>query len=216
MNVIIMEKRKPMIRGFTLIELLVVIAIILVLAGLLVPVAQQMQLKAQNAQCLNNLHQWGSIFNIYIGENNGMFPASEPMVGANKVSWQHATAPLCQGIANPNVIAWRAGKGILGCSAHGHAPASAAGYNQQYYSYVYNYNLGLVPISTVVVNKKSKLIVLADASNTLGDVTGFSDLYGQEKRIGFVHGGKYNALYADWHVGSSDMLDKVENIILAP
>ncbi|MFA6175882.1 MAG: type II secretion system protein [Phycisphaerae bacterium] len=200
-------------RGFTLVELLVVITIMLVLAGFLVPVAQKMRLKAQNAQCLSNLRQWGVVFNTYIYENNGKFPASEPQVGSNKVSWQHATAPLSQSIASADIKGWRAGKGILGCPAHGHGPSGTSGYNQQYFSYVYNYNLGIIPISVFTVNKQAKVIVLADASNTLGDNAGFSGLYGQEKRIGFVHGGKYNALYADWHVGSSDTLDIAENII---
>jgi len=198
-------------RAFTLIELLVVIAIIGILVTLLFPVAKRAQDSARSVQCVNNLCQWGSVFNIYMGENDGKFPESQPL-GANGKSWQHPEAPLNKNVADPT--SWYEGKGIVGCPAHEDKEVYP-GISTRYYSYVYNYNLGLVPISSLVIDKKSKLIVLADASSTKGPQVGFSQNFGQEKNIGFVHNGKYNALYADWHVASDDKVVPEDNIVVS-
>ena len=59
--------------GFTLIELLVVIAIIALLMSILMPALQRAQRQARGVGCKSNLHQWGLIFSIYTGDNNGFF-----------------------------------------------------------------------------------------------------------------------------------------------
>jgi prepilin-type N-terminal cleavage/methylation domain-containing protein/prepilin-type processing-associated H-X9-DG protein len=194
--------------GFTLIELLIVISVVLVLAGLLFPVTKTMWLRAQGAQCINNLRQWGVVFNTYIYDHNGTFPPAAPFNDGK--SWQHPLAPLSRDIASANIPNWQLGKGILGCPAHSNEPWSL-GMTRRYYSYVYNYNLD--SISKFTVTRQSQVIVLADAINSGSPVTIFSQNNGQEKRVGFVHNGKYNALYVDAHVGSSDSLDIAENII---
>lgn len=57
--------------AFTLIELLVVIAIIGVLAALLLATISQAKAKAQQIQCVNNLHQLGVALQNFLANNHG-------------------------------------------------------------------------------------------------------------------------------------------------
>ena len=59
--------------GFTLIELLVVIAIIALLMSILMPALQRVKKQARSVACQANLRQWGTIFSIYMQDNEGYF-----------------------------------------------------------------------------------------------------------------------------------------------
>jgi prepilin-type N-terminal cleavage/methylation domain-containing protein len=63
--------------GFTLIELLVVISIIALLMAILMPALQRVKKQARAVKCQANLKQWGVVFAMYTGDNNGSFPPGD-------------------------------------------------------------------------------------------------------------------------------------------
>ena len=60
--------------AFTLIELLVVIAIILILAALILPLANSAVRQARGAQCVSNVGQIGKAMMSYLKDNKFRFP----------------------------------------------------------------------------------------------------------------------------------------------
>jgi prepilin-type N-terminal cleavage/methylation domain-containing protein/prepilin-type processing-associated H-X9-DG protein len=65
-------------RAFTLVELLVVIAIIAILAALLLPALVGGKKRAQRIQCISDLNQIGTAFQIFAHDHQSNFPMQVP------------------------------------------------------------------------------------------------------------------------------------------
>jgi prepilin-type N-terminal cleavage/methylation domain-containing protein len=73
-----MSKRK----AFTLVELLVVIAIIALLMSILMPALARVRSQAKTIVCQSNLRQWGLVFSMYSGDNEGSTLSGPGVPGA--------------------------------------------------------------------------------------------------------------------------------------
>ena len=61
-------------KAFTLIELLVVIAIIALLLSIIIPSLNLAKQKTKNIMCQNNLRQYGLCAEMYLEENDEIYP----------------------------------------------------------------------------------------------------------------------------------------------
>lgn len=84
-------------RGFTLIELLVVIAIIAILAAILLPVLQSAQMRAKEADCLNNLKEIDEAALIYYDEFNTWVGPMNGSPSSSKGDWMGAMVSYYKG-----------------------------------------------------------------------------------------------------------------------
>jgi len=76
-------------RAFTLIELLLVIAIVALLIAILLPAIQRVRRQARTVACQSNLRQWGVVFSIYTGDNDGKFPRLHFVVMDADETWPY-------------------------------------------------------------------------------------------------------------------------------
>src|SRR5271169_5376266 len=95
--------------AFTLAELLVVIAIIAILAALLLPAISQSKKRAQQIQCVGNLHQLGIGLQVILSNDHGY-----PLYIENRYSsWINQMEIEGFGISKPDP--YFAEKGIWRC-----------------------------------------------------------------------------------------------------
>lgn len=82
MRVLDRKNKYKCVHLFTLIELLVVIAIISILASLLLPSLSKARIKARSAVCVNNIHQYYYMTQLYSIDSDDDLPPSFGAVGS--------------------------------------------------------------------------------------------------------------------------------------
>ena len=198
-----MTKSSPPLaaRGFTLVEFLVVVAAIGILAALAVPALTSALERAKATKDLSNLRQIGSATQLYMNDNNGVFPGSAALRWSSQLEQNQKY-----------LSSWR----VLE-SPFDKRTTSEAGDVTTRISYGINGNIlpGNVPISADRITKPVTFIVFAPAQASTTTVTfaGAADYAAPGVTLiaaaslpgGTATGGtqtnrtKINALCADWH-----------------
>jgi prepilin-type N-terminal cleavage/methylation domain-containing protein len=195
----------PVERAFTLMEVLVVMAIIAITAAILIPSLNSALERAKATKDMSNLRQIGAATQMYMNDNNGVFP------GSATLSWM---SQLEQ--SQKYLSAWR----VLQSPFDKRASSEAGtGIPVSQISYGINSNIysGGVAISADRITKPVTFIVFAPAQASTNTVTflgkadsappGVTVLAAMSTPPGANAGGgtqnsrtKINALCADWHV----------------
>ena len=133
-------------RAFTLIELLVVVAIIGILAALSLPVISRSKQKAQQIQCVGNLHQLGLALQIFVADNQAYPSAFASTNSDNPGIWESQLERGGFDISKPkkNFI----GEGVWRCPSARWGANPAPGVTPVCYGYNV-YGVGLNPTNAL-------------------------------------------------------------------
>ena len=212
--------------GLTLIELLVVIAIIGILAALLFPVLAQSKRKAQQIQCVGNLHQQGLALQSFAANNHAYPSFFGGRNSGNSGSWKIQLEHGGFDISNPKTNFFEIG--VWRCPAARWSDQVQTSDGVDYYSYnafgvesrpsvlALNEGNGLglhgkyvskselfSPVLESEVANPSEMIAIGDSFS--GSLTFLREDLKILERLGFAssrHQGKANVVFCDGHVES--------------
>ena len=171
-------------RAFTLIELLAVIAIIAMLAGLSSPSIQRTMEKSRSAVCAMNLRSVGVAVQLYLQDNENIFPIIEPYP-SNPVYTDSQPGGMLDVLGPYGVDAK-----TLQCPTdmHGDKYFVSEGSSYMWCPYADGENVNAVTLygrRVHMLKNLSRLSMCSDFTSASG--------------VG-PHSGKINTLYADGHV----------------
>jgi prepilin-type processing-associated H-X9-DG protein/prepilin-type N-terminal cleavage/methylation domain-containing protein len=201
--------------GFTLIELLVIIAVLAILAALLLPAISRSKSKAQQIQCVSNLHQLGLALQNFVAENHA-YPSG--LAGTNSDNPGSWIAQLQRGgfdVSKPRPYfftegVWRCPSAQFTRDSRSHGIPTTYGYNAHGSGGSVTNALGLMghfvsfsamfsPIREAEVLFPSDMMALGDSFSG-GVFFVRTPLFG--KPTSARHQGKVNVAFCDGHVES--------------
>jgi len=183
-------------RAFTLIELLVVIAVVAILAALLMPVINSSVAKGQEATCLGNMRQVGSLVLLSTADNDGRFPAS-----SSSMQWDEFL--LQEGLIKDFSLTRQ------GCPANKAKLGCCFGYNYMQLGNLDEVVIG--PRKGIQVEKPSQTVMLADGHywsqpdpklSTWPNLVYWDDRFWLGNAAPPGHGLKVNVVWVDGHASS--------------
>jgi prepilin-type processing-associated H-X9-DG protein/prepilin-type N-terminal cleavage/methylation domain-containing protein len=208
--------------GLTLLELLVVIAVVGILAALLFPVLAQSKRKAQQVQCVSNLHQQGIALQSFLTNNHG-YPVIDARITADiPGTWKRQLETGGFDVSKPvtnyfEVGVWRCPSARWGAWFH---PGDTA----DYYSYncdgvepypissepnalglrgTLSKSQGFVPVGESEVVSPGAMMAIGDGFD--GGLIFYRGALNYFESRGFAlsrHQGKANVAFCDGHVES--------------
>jgi prepilin-type processing-associated H-X9-DG protein/prepilin-type N-terminal cleavage/methylation domain-containing protein len=218
--------------GLTLVELLVVIAIIAILAALLLPTLLQAKRKAQQAECIGNLHQLGLGLQKFVADNQAYPSLRSDTNDASLGLWNNQLEHGGFDISKPRKSFWT--EGVWLCPSAKwtgfpeKSPISCYGYNVDFFDIHLKprsptNQFGLqgrrdlktqlyTPIAESEVAVPSDMIAIGDsldgsslfAWRILADMARFGNILTR-------HQGKANVVFCDGHVDSPTLQSLFED-----
>ncbi len=183
--------------AFTLLELLVVIAVIAILSAILIPAIKGARERANEATCLANLRQCGTLILMYAADANGRMPASGP-----DGSWDDEL--LRNGLISDFSLTRQ------GCPEHRETLSATYGYNYMQLGNAQSPQIGSRPV--LQIENPSETIMVADGHNlpstTWPHLVYWEDSFWTGDRAPLGHREGINVVWADGHA-SWISIDKV-------
>ncbi len=193
--------------AFTLIELLVVIAIIGLLISLLTPSLSRARESARGIACVNNLRQCGLAMQLFINDNDGLFPIGDQSVSGrgSMPHWQLA-AYLYPGEYAAGQVAITTEPGtVFVCPSHQRPPEETmyAFHRSWYFRTQHDGSSGLLDFEPgkehfpyFQIGSPSRVMVWTEAWRPIYRA------HNSDWRLMPRHNDRLNVLFADFHVAS--------------
>jgi prepilin-type processing-associated H-X9-DG protein/prepilin-type N-terminal cleavage/methylation domain-containing protein len=198
--------------GFTLTELLIVIAIIGILAALLLPVLAQSKRKAQQIQCVGNLHQIGLAMHVFLVDKRAYPLWIAPTNSDDGRWWGEQLTRAGFDASPPDTYFYQ--KGVWRCPSARSPADPSYGYNAFGLLRVGNRtnNFGLLGHYTENPETLSPIGESEVVAPTEMMAVGESDSFAFMRSLNYDfrgglsrHQGKANVLFCDGHVESSKL-----------